>query len=251
MDLNQNKGGEETTPDAPSKVVINGTEYEASEVQDLMDVGRKTREYEKQANTSLDKVWPEYTRLSQERSQWETDKKKYEEQIKAFQDKKDAGTETPDDIRKAQEAARKLNIILGDDLEKRGYMTKEQIDQYLEERDKTKAEVNEVLSSADALENEINGEDGRPKFNKKLVLAYINAYPQQGASYKDKLINGYNEMYNDQLKTWQNEQINAKKTGGLKTVKGTTGKKEPKPIQIDDKNVGKILHEVLDGGHGE
>ena len=45
---------------APSKIVINGQEYDPTEAQELIDTGRKTREYEKQWNTKVDAVWPEY-----------------------------------------------------------------------------------------------------------------------------------------------------------------------------------------------
>ena len=102
---------------ALSQVVINGVEYAPDEAQRLVELGSKTREYEQKWNTSLDKVWPEYGKLSQERTQWQNEKQKYESQIAQFQQKQSQGVETPSDVVQARAAAKKLGIVLDEDLQ--------------------------------------------------------------------------------------------------------------------------------------
>ena len=126
------KTGQES--EAPSKVNINGVDYDPQEAADLIGLGSKTRENEQKWNTTLDKVWPEYGKLSSERSQWQTEKQKLESQITEFQTKQQQGVETPVDVKEAREAAKKLGLVLDDDLKQGGYIKKEELDAYLTER---------------------------------------------------------------------------------------------------------------------
>lgn len=234
----QNQGGE---PQAPSNVVINGQEYTPEEAQQLIDTGRKTREYEQKWNTPLDKVWPEYSRLSQERSSWQTEKQKLEAQIQEFQSKQQQGTETEDDVTKAKEAARKLGLTLKEDLEKEGYIRKDDLPKYFQQFSAEQQAVQKVLDEATKLEKEIDGSDGRPKFNKRVVLAYAQAYGHED------LMKAYEDMHGDSLKTWKEAQVNASKKPGLKTLKPSGGAKEPRETKVDDNNFKSLLKEQLWG----
>ena len=99
-----------------------------------------------------------------------------------------------------------------------------------------------VLDSANTLEKEIDGKDGRPKFNKRVDLAYANAY-----GHSD-LKAAYEDMHKDVLDGWKATQIEAKKSPGLKTLKGSGSVKESTNPKLDDSNVGAALHEVLGRG---
>lgn len=225
---------------APSNIVINGQEYSPEDAQSLIELGNRTRENEQKWNTSLDKVWPEYGRLSTERANWEKEKANYESQLAQFQQKKDAGTETTVDVQQAKEAARKLGLILNEDLDKAGYIKKDDLDKYLSERDRKVAEVKAINEEADKYEKEINGEDGRPKFNKKMVLAWAHSYGIPN------LMDAYKDMHKDELTVWEQSQIEAKKGASLKTLK-PSGKKEFKETKVDDNNVKQALHEAMWG----
>ena len=238
MDPTQNG---ETPPVMEEKVNINGTEYDVSQASELIGLGQKTRENETKWNTKLDSVWPEYGKVTTTLKQRETELAEARQKLAQYEQKKDAGTETPLDVKQAQDAARKLNIVLRDDLEKDGYVKKADLDKYLEERDSQKASVQQVLTTAEKLEKEIDGADGRPRFNKKHVLAYASAY---GIS---DLKAAYEDMYGDQLKAWQEGQIASKKSPGLKTFKSGSPSKQPAPVTIDDSNVQDALKEALWG----
>lgn len=238
--------GEGGTITVPEKVVINGKEFDVTEANELIGLGQKTREYETQWNTKLDKVWPEYGKLTQEKSEWGKQKADYEAKLQTLATKTEAGTETQADIDKAREAARKLGIVLDEDLQKGEYIKKTELDTYLTERERDKEQLREVNKVADDMVAEINGADGRPKFNKKAVIAFANAYNIQGKDWKETLVNAYEAMHSEDLEVWKTNQIKSKQTPGLKTLKGSPTK-EPKPITITDDNFKQSLHEKLYG----
>lgn len=238
--MEPNNGSGEGT--APSKVVINGVEYEPQEAADLVNLGSRTRDAEKQYNTTFDKVWPEYGKLSQERSQWQKERETLQNQLSQFNAKRDAGVENADDVAKAKEAARKLGITLNEDLTTQGYVRREELDKYLEERERDRAAVQQVLDTAKSLEKEIDGHDGRPKFKSRQVLAYANTY-----GFTD-LKKAYEEMNSDELKEWSDRQMALRSPKGLNTLKGGGSQGQPKPVKMTDDNVNAALHEVLSGG---
>lgn len=223
------------------KVVINGAEYDVTTAQELIGLGQKTREYEQKWNTSLDKVWPEYGKTTQTLKQFQTENEQLKQQIAQFQQKQVAGIETPTDIRQAQEAARKLGIVLNEDLSNQGYIKRDELEKYLEQREREKQAVETVIQTGDRLEKEIDGTDGRPKFSKKVVMAYASAY-----GIPD-LMKAYEDMHSSDLETWKKTQLESKQTPGLKTLKGGATAKAPKPVAIDDSNFDSALKEALWG----
>lgn len=229
------------TVEVPSQIVINGEQYDPTEAQELIGKGKLTREYEQKWNTSLDRVWPEYGQLSQERKQWMTEKETLQRQIQEFQTKQQQGTDTGVDEAKAKEAARKLGIILNEDLEKSGYIKKDELPKYFQQFQSEQEAVQSVIKEADRLASEIDGTDGRPRFNKKAVLAYAKSYGF------DDLNKAYEDMHEDQIKAWKKEQIEAKKNPGLKTLRVQGGKKEPDKVSVNDDNINDLLKERLWG----
>lgn len=237
MDPTQN--GVVTPPVVEEKVVINGREFDASQASELIGLGEKTREYETKYNTKFDSVYPAYTKATQDLKQRNTDLEAARQQLAQYEQKKDAGTETALDVKQAQEAARKLNIVLKDDLEKEGYVRKSDLEKFLEERDSQKASVNQVLETAEKLEKEIDGKDGRPRFIKKHVLAYASAY---GLS---DLKAAYEDMYKESLDEWGKAQIDSKRQPGLKTLSGSKKTPEPKVGPVTSDNFAERMSEVI------
>lgn len=220
------------------KIAINGQEYDPAEAQNFIDRGKQTIEAERKWNTSLDKVWPEYGKSRETLKQMESQLAEARSQLEKFQTKQEAGTETPADEAKAKEAAKRLGLILKDDLDSSGYIKKDELDKYLSERDQEREAVKQVLSQAETLEKELDGSDGRPKFNKKIVLAYANTYG------KADLKEAYEEMHEDTLKSWKKEQIDAEKKPELKTF-NAGDKKQPERVKVTDANVKDLLREKL------
>ena len=199
----------EGTEIAPSNIVINGQEYTPEDAQSLIELGSKTRDLEKQWNTPVDKVWPEYGKLSQERTQWQSEKARLEGQLSTFQNKQ--------------------------------HIKKDQLDEYYSQKEQEKSAVQQVLDTADKLAKEIDGTDGRPKFHKKAVIAYANAY-----GFSD-LNEAYEDMHSEQIKSWKEEQIAKSKAAGLKTLKSSGVKKPGENRPKSDEDARAQLKETLWG----
>lgn len=233
------------TVDVPSNISINGREFSIDEAQQLIDLGNKTREAEQKWNTSLDRVWPEYGRLSQEKNQWQTEKQKYEQQLAQFQQKQNAGVETSTDVAQARKAAKALGLVLDEDLQSGGFIKKDDLESWYterrtKERDQEQA-IEAINKEADKLASEINSSDAPAKFNKKAVLAYAAAY-----GHTD-LRKAYEEMNEDVLKPWKEAQIESAKKPGLKTLK-PSGQKQPEEKRPKNDDEWKaLLRETLNG----
>lgn len=228
-------------PEIAPVISINGVDWDPSELESVITKGKQTLDLEKQWNTPVDKVWPEYGQTREQLKTISSERDEYKQKLADFEAKQNAGVETPTDIREAQEAARKLGLTLKEDLDKDGYIKKADLDKYLSEREVQQAEVKKVLDRANELETEIDGKDGRPAFNKRIVLAYANAYniPDLKAAYED--------MNKPQLDAWKATQVELNKPKGLKTL-GQGGEKSVKETKVTDDNVGSLLNETLYGG---
>lgn len=228
-------------PEIAPVISINGVDWDPSELESIISKGKQTIDLEKQWNTPVDKVWPEYGQTREQLKTISSERDEYKQKLADFEAKQNAGVETPTDVREAQEAARKLGLTLKEDLDKEGYVRKDDLDKYLSEREVQQQEVKKVLEKADSLEKEINGTDGRPAFNKRIVLAYANAY-----NISD-LEKAYEDMHKPQLDAWKAEQVNSQRSKGLKTL-GQGGEKSVKETKVTDDNVNSLLSETLYGG---
>jgi hypothetical protein len=228
----------------PSTISINGVDYDPAQVETDINFAKTTRELETKYNTSFDKVWPEYGKSQETLKQREAELAEAKAQLTAFQTKQTANIETPKDIQEAREAARKLGISLDEDLDKRGYIKKEELPALFQSYQQEQNAVRQVMDTADKLEKEIDGSDGRPAFNKKVVLAYAAGYniPDLQAAYDD--------MNKPQLDAWKTAQINDKRNPGLKTL-ASGGKKEVTNTKVNDSNKGDLLKEALWGNNNE
>lgn len=223
----------------PEQIVINGESYDPTEAQELLGKGKQAREFEKQWNSPIDSLASAYGKSQSELQAERTQRTELQQKLTAYEQKKEQGTETPLDTQKAREAARKLGFVLNDDLEKSGFIRRDDFAKLVNEQLTEREQVQKLISQADKLEAEINGEDGRPAFNKKVVLAYMNAYGIEDP------VKAYEDMYGSTLKTWQEKQVAEKKNPSLKTFKTGGGVKNPNRPKITEDNLGDALTEVL------
>lgn len=237
--------------EAPEKVIINGVEYDTGDAQQLIDLGSKTRDFEKQFNTNLDgmgKIIPDYTRTTQEAAQLKRDLAERESKIKEYQDKAHEA-ETPAEKLNALKAARELGL-LDQETAKSQFLTKSDLDSYYSTKQKEQQETQLIVDTGKKLESEISGEDGRAPYNSKAVLAYASSYGffKQDTSYEQALRNAYDEMAGSVNEKWKQSQVDAAKRPGLTTLKGK-GSQVPNERKIDNEESAKeALKEILWGG---
>lgn len=228
---------------APEKIIINGQEFSPEDATQLIELGNKYKKIESDLNTSLDKVYPEYTRASQQLKEKEKLLAERDAELEALRQsrEKEKALETPEDVKKIREAARQVGLADTDYLKEQGYMTKDEVKAYLDEQEKLKQAAQGVMDQANALAKEIDGSDGRVKFNPKAVMAY--AY----VNGKNDLREAYEEMNAEDNVAWKQKQLEeAERAKGLTTLKAG-GKKEPQRTKITNDNLGQALGEWLNG----
>lgn len=230
--------GQDGAQGAPEKLVINGTEYDPTEAEELLGKGKFARELEAKWNSPIDSLASAYGKSQTELKATQAELSSARATLQQYEAKKDQGTETAIDTQKAREAARKLGFVLQEDIDK-SYIKREDFDKIFEEKLTQREQVQKILSDASRLEKEIDGTDGRPAFNKKVVLAYANTYGHED------LQKAYEEMHADTIKAWQEKQLAEKKNPSLKTFKNGGGAKNPNRPKITDDNLGQALREVM------
>lgn len=225
---------------APEKIIINGQEYDPEDASSLIELGNKYRETEKNLNTSLDKLMPEYTRATQRAARAEELEKELAEYKRKNEELSKPKTELPEDVASARQQARKLGLVDEDYINERGYVRKEDLESFFSEKEKQQKQVETVLKQADTLEKEIDGSDGRVPFNHKAVLAYASAY-----NIGD-LKEAYEEMNERGNARWKEQQIEKVQRPGLTTI-GPGGKKTPIERKIESGDDFKNAWEELFG----
>lgn len=218
----QETGAEET------KIKLGDREYSQDELSQLVGVAEKVSSLEKQYNTKLDKVWPEFGRSQNENRTLKEQLERVQAQARGNQDL------DPDTARQALEQARKLGLVTKEDFKQ--FMTENFRDLYRVER-----ETDSLLGDLDGLEREIDGKDGRPKFDKIAVLEHMreNGFKSPMKAYKD--------MYEEQLDQWKAQKLSAKAPGVYTTTQSTQGSKQPQDVKITKNNLNDMVNAALQG----
>lgn len=222
---------------APEQIIINGQEYSLEDASQLIELGNKWKETESKLNTSLDKVYPKYTETAQRAKELEEQLAERNRMIEELQTKK---PEVPEDKAQTLKAARELGLADQDWLVEQGYVRKTDLDSYFTEKQSQQKLVDNVLQTANQLEKEIDGSDGRVPFDQKAVLAYASAY--NISDLKD----AYEQMNERANARWKEAQIAKSERPGLKTMT-PGGKKSPEKVRVTDDNFSALWDELTNG----
>ncbi len=232
----------ESTTIVPEQIIINGQEYSPEDAGNYLELGKKYKDLESKLNTSLDKVYPEYTRATQRNKELE-DQLASELQQREALTKKQAEPRDPLDPRdpvNIRKAARDVGLADVDYLKEQGYVRKSDLDEYFTTRQTQQKLVDNILTKASSLENKIDGSDGRVPFDSDAVLAYASAY-----NIED-LEDAYDRMNTKGNARWKNEQLAKVERQGLTTLKGgDRNKREPVAPKVTDDNFGQLWEEMF------
>jgi hypothetical protein len=217
------------------KIKIGDEEFDPEELKGIVDKGRFAKEVEEKYNTKIDKVWPEYTKATQElktlreeKAQWES---KRQEEIE------NAPSETLTEDELAQQArmqAKKLGLITVDD-----------IDSYVTQKITSIQQATEILDDCRKLEGEYSGEDGRPKFDTEEVLNHMKETGIRSP------VKAYKDKYEDQLDKWKESQLLGAKKKSIYTEDGLGGNHEPSDVKLTRDNLEEALRDVFNPKGGE
>lgn len=212
-------------------IKIGDKEYSQSDLQSLVGLGEMAREVETRYNTKLDRVYPEYTKSTQKIKQYEQELEELR-QANARQTQNTDSEITESTIREARDAARKLGIVTQEDFEER--MSKGFRSQYLEQR-----QAEKLLDDMSRLEEQIDGTDGRPRFNKEDVLEYM-----RDSGVRNPM-DAYELKYKRQTDEWRANQIIKSKQTGFYTTDTSSGDKQPPKVEINSGNLRQLIGEVM------
>jgi hypothetical protein len=218
----------------PENITINGLEYTPEDATQYLELGKKYKELEGKLNTSLDKVYPEYTRATQRNKELEDELKARDVKLAEFEQKNKP--QIPEDLKSVREAARKAGLVDEDLLAEREYVKKSDLDEFFNQKQTQQKLVDNILTKSSSLEKEIDGSDGRVPYDSDAVLAYASAY-----NIED-LEEAYEKMNNKGNAKWKEAQLSRVEKPGLTTLRGG-GKKEPEPVKVTDDNFKQLWDE--------
>ena len=216
---------EETVEETPQNIKIGEDEYSLEEAQSLLEKGKFAKEVETKYNTDLSKVWPDYTRKSQElknlQAEMEELKKPAPEPI-----------DQEDPVVVARQQAKKLGLLLEDELPER-------FDKYYKERYEKDKAVENLMSDTKSLLNTVKSE-GKPLVEEEDLLKFM---AEEGIRSPEK---AYKLLKEEELDKWKMEKISSAKKPGLYTEKTSiAGSKEPKEVKVTNDNIDDMLSEAL------
>src|SRR6266702_1971433 len=234
---------------AHEQIIINGQEYAPEEASQLIELGNKYRETEKNLNTSLDKLMPDYTRATQEAATYKKQLQERDAEIEKFKTLQRVA-ETPKEQADVIKAAREAGLADREWLNEQGYIKKSDLDPYLEEklnfREQQNTQMQQILEVGKKFKQEIDGSDGRVPYNDKAVLAYANTYGffNKDKSYEQVLKCAYDDMTQEANEKWKDAQIAKSQRPGLTTLK-PGGRKAPGEIKVTDDNFKQLWDEMF------
>ena len=213
----------------PAKFKIGEDEYTQEQLEHLVGLGKIGEEAEEKFKTKIDKVWPDYTRKSQELV--EANKKLQEYETKLKSQPQTQPTQLTPELR--AQAIAQLDDLLRESkvLEERTRMTtREEL-----AANALISDVNTVISSAEA--------DGKPTTTVDRILQHMQ---ETGIKNPEK---AYKDLFEDELDKWKESRLSTLKPSGMattdKSVAGAKYPTQPRPPKNREellKAVGDILN---------
>jgi len=212
------------------RIKIGSEEFDPTEAERLIALGKIAHEAEERYDTKIDRVWPQYQRTQQElrdlRGEMDGLRASTQQQAQTA-----AGVDQAT-VQQAREAAKTLGIVTEDAFQ--DYMLKNFRPMYQQAR-----EVEELVSQVQSLAEEIDGKDGRPKFYGEEILEYMD---QTGIKNPLK---AYKDKYEDKLDVWKDQQRGKDRRNGFYTAAPGSTNKQPAQVKINQGNISDALTEAL------
>ena len=240
--------GQETTPGgesdegkapgegAPTTLKVGDEELSADQVQELVAAGKTLKQIKEQyPDIDLQGMIPAFTK----QSQLLKDPDKLIEFLKQkFPDKlpsepSSGGNQQPDQVKQ---------VLTW--MKEQGFITVKEAQESFRAWYREIREDEEYENRVQSLEKELNGKDGRPKFDRLVVLQH----GKKKGIYDPKA--AYNDLYGVELNEWYATQKMKKKPKGSGTEKGGAGiqlnKGDDKKLKFGSKELDTAMDKVLD-----
>lgn len=225
---------EEVREEAPERIKVGEAEYDPQELDKLVKLGKLGEEMQSKYNTDFTKVWPEYTRSRQELKEAQRYKEELENFKKQAEAKPAGGELDPAAVAQAKEAARKLNLLLEEDMPNK----LEPVFKNWYQRERA---AERLLDQCKDYESKLTGKDGRPAFNTEEVLQYM-----ADTGIKDPEL-AYKAKYEREIDEWKANQLGNSRRSGMSTITEGATTKQPKQVKITNQNVDSLMEQALRG----
>lgn len=211
---------------------IGEKEYTQEEVESMVSRAEQIAELENKYNTKVDKVWPEYGKSQNKLKQLEQELEELRSKATQQPEPMEGGLDEAS-IAQAREQAKKIGIVTEDQFGE--YMAKSFRQFYTQERSAEK-----LIEQGQALEKQIDGSDGRPKFDLENILEYMAE-----TGHKD-LMKAYKDKYDSELDKWKEEQIKREKGNPFVTQESSfRADRSPSPIKPTEDNIYQLVAEEI------
>lgn len=213
------------------KIKIGEVEYDPKELEAYVEKGKKVDEYTKKYNTDFDKAWSSYGKTTTENKQLREELDKLKAETQTRQQVAAPGELSEEQIQQAREQARKIGIVTQGDLDN-WYQSRRAAEKLLEE--------------CGTHEQEINGEDGRPKFVTEEILTHM-----QETGIKSP-IKAYKDKYETELDKWKESELGKERGHVLPTLSTPSlASKQPSQPKVTKDNLQQMIREQLEAGNQE
>jgi len=214
-------------------------EYTKEQLEELVNFGKLAKEAEERYDTKIDRVYPEFTKKSQLIKEYEQKIQDYESKFKEFETKNTQPAYQDDEqVRLAKEAAKKIGLLTKEDIDELGLITKDRFNQEYN----SVRQAEKLLDGMTKYSKDLDGSDGRPKFDVDEILEYMNETGIQ--DYKI----AYKIKYDDQLTAWKSKELGKAKRPGLYTEENSTlSDKAPRETRTTRDNLGDSIRQALEG----
>ena len=214
--------------EVPEKIKIGEKEYSQDDLDKLVGLGEKAVELEEKWNTKIDRLYPEYTKKTQELSEYKT---KLEDLEKAKEQQVQVKASEGQQLTPEEQAQ-----LIKQELKKYGVVTAEDVYNYI-------GNFNQAVELKSKADNVLEGakSDGKPVATRDELLAYMD---ENGVKNPDV---AYKLMFENELKDWETKQVNKLKQPGLETERSSSaGSKEPAPVKVTKENLSSLLQAAFE-----
>ena len=203
----------EEIKEEPQTIKVGEKEYTQEELSRKVGLGELADELESKWNTKIDRLYPEYTKSTQEN----TELRKFKEDFEAKQaeEKLKKGEELSPEESKKQAIA---------EADKLGLIHSGNVNQFIA----TFLQARDIRDEASSLLDQAK-EDGKPTTSVDELVDYMfeNGFKDPTKAYKDK--------YDKELDDWKEKQLSKIKSNGMQTLDtSTAGGKEPEPLKLNN-----------------
>lgn len=210
------------------KIKLGEEEFSQDQLQKYVSLGKLAEEAETKYNTKIDRVWPEYSRAQNELKQLREEKQTWETKAKPELDEDQEQV-----VRRAKDNAKKIGIVTDENFD-------ELMDKKFQERYQSQRSAEKLLDNMKDLEKNIDGKDGRPKFELQDVIGFMQ---EKGVSDPEL---AYKWKYEKELDAWKEEQFSKTRKGGYTTLSSSTaGAKMPPSVKVTRDNLNQLVAEAM------